>query len=282
MLHFIEEGHRYTSQEGQPEINWLGATTLIGHLHEKFERDERAAACSKRKPTADKPNKWYGIPEERILAIWDNENKRATTLGHRYHAYREENILNKGEVDGIPVIRSKMLNGVKLAPVQKLTDGVYPEHLCYLASAGVCGQADIVEVRNGVLNIRDYKTSKEITMKGYYGWNKKEEKMMNKKMLPPIAHLDDCHATHYAIQLSLYMYTILRHNSQLVPGTMTIDHIKFEEDGRDQWDYPITKMDERGNPIMKEIIPITLPYLKTDIEKLLEYVKKNRNKIVKH
>ena len=39
--------------------------------------------------------------------------------------------------------------GSKIASEQKLKDGVYPEHLVYLKSVGLCGQVDVVEVVNG-------------------------------------------------------------------------------------------------------------------------------------
>jgi hypothetical protein len=38
---------------------------------------------------------------------------------------------------------------LKIAPNQKLDPGVYPEHMVYLKSAGICGQSDLVEVVNG-------------------------------------------------------------------------------------------------------------------------------------
>ena len=51
---------------------------------------------------------------------------------------------------------------MKKAPDQKLADGIYPEHMTYLKSASLCGQADRIEVINGKVNIYDYKTNKEI------------------------------------------------------------------------------------------------------------------------
>ena len=55
--------------------------------------------------------------------------------------------------------------GTKIAPDQKLSNGVYPEHFVYLKSLGICGQADLVTIVNGKINIIDYKTNVKISFK---------------------------------------------------------------------------------------------------------------------
>ena len=95
-----------------------------------------------------------------ILAAWNGESERAIGLGNWYHNQREENLceFNTIEREGVevpiirPIIDSK---GVKIAPTQKLDDGVYPEHFVYLKSLGVCGQADLVTIVNGKIVYKD-------------------------------------------------------------------------------------------------------------------------------
>ncbi|BCV02204.1 MAG: hypothetical protein CM15mV51_0180 [uncultured marine virus] len=70
-------------------------------------------------------------------------------------------------------------NGIKIAPKQKLEEGLYPEHLVYLKSVGLCGQADLVEIINGTINITDYKTNKQIKEKGFKNWEGITSKMFN-------------------------------------------------------------------------------------------------------
>ena len=98
-----------------------------------------------------------------------------------------------------------MLIGVKIASDQKLEPGVYPEHLAYLKSAAICGQADLVTIVNGKVNITDYKTNKEIKEKGFTNWEG-----ITSKMYKPLSHLDDCNLNHYNIQLSIYMYIYIK------------------------------------------------------------------------
>ena len=61
-------------------------------------------------------------------------------------------------------------DGIKISPDQTLVAGIYPEHLVYLKSASICGQADRIEVVADTVNVYDYKTNKEIKSKGFTNW----------------------------------------------------------------------------------------------------------------
>lgn len=269
---FTETDHKYTSIDGS--IEYVSVTTVIGALHEKFDKDTKSISSSK-----NSRSKWYKIPPDTILKAWENENKRAIELGKKYHEKKEQQLLKIGIADGVPVIKPIIENGIKQAPEQRLTDGIYPEHLIYIDSIGICGQSDIVKVHKGIVTIRDYKTSKEIATAGFKNWEG-----TTKKMLPPVHHLEDCHINHYALQLSIYMYGILRLNPSLQAGDMYIDHVKFKEAGRDQYDYPIAYLDENGEPVVEEVIEIKAPYMKLEVQKIIEWIKNpdNRNSIKKH
>lgn len=218
-------------------------------------------------------------PEE-IREAWKSEAKRATDLGTWYHNCRESDICSFENMERhgsqIPVFKPIEIEGIKYSPNQKLTDGVYPEHMVYLKSAGLCGQSDLVEVVDGKVHITDYKTNKEIKTEGYTNWEG-----ITQKMLPPVSHLDDCNLMHYTLQLSLYMYIILKHNPKLEFGSLTIHHIMFEEAGRDKFDNPITALDSNGDPIVKDIVPYELPYLKKEVISMLHWLEDNRNKLKK-
>jgi hypothetical protein len=142
--------------------------------------------------------------------------------------------------------------------------------MVYLKSAGLCGQSDLVEVVNGKVNITDYKTNKKIDMESYVNWEG-----MPDKMLPPVDNLDDCHFYHYALQLSIYMYIILKHNPKLKPGRIFIHHVMFEVEAEDNWGYPVTKKDENGDPVIKEVKAIAVPYLVDEVQAIIHYMKDN-------
>jgi hypothetical protein len=153
---FNATDHSYKSIDN--DINWTSVTTLVSNFKKHFDAKKIAEKVSK-----NKKSKWYGIDPITIQEIWTNEAKRATDLGTYYHNERETDLcaLSSMERDGviIPVFppEETSVNGIKFAPSQKLEPGIYPEHMVYLKSAGICGQSDLVEVVNGKVNIIDYK-----------------------------------------------------------------------------------------------------------------------------
>lgn len=269
MIRFSEKDHKYESllPDG---IEWISVTKLIHGLLDPFDEKLVAQRCSVKKP-GKFPNKWYGYSVEEILDAWKSENKRSTDLGHWYHSKRENELYAMKE---ITVTKPVFDNGSKIASSQKLIDGIYPEHMVYLESSGVCGQVDKPEVVNQVLNINDYKTNKKILYKGFANWEG-----ITQKMLAPVQHLDDCTFNHYALQLSIYAYIILRHNPTLTLGKLTIEHVSFETAGEDKHGYPITKLTEDTNePIIKNVKLITVPYLLKEVQQILHWVKSPENK----
>jgi len=270
---FKEEGHIYESLDENLEkdkINWTSVTSFVGKFKPKFNAKAQAKKSSK-----NKRSKWYGMTEKEILDAWNSETERAIKLGNWYHNQREENIceFNTIERDGVevPIIRPITDdNGIKIAPNQKIKDGVYPEHFVYLKSLGLCGQADLVTIVNGKINILDFKTNKEIKETGFTNWEGITSKMYN-----PVSHLDDCNLKHYNLQLSLYAYIIKKHNPKLKIGKLQIQHVSFEKEGENKYGYPITKYNNQGEPIIKEIKMYDLPYLKDEITSLVMWLKDN-------
>ena len=267
---FNAEEHSYKSLNPEEKINWTSVTTVVSSLKKPFDPKAVSQLVSKKKNS-----KWYGIDPVIIQEIWNNEGNRSTTDGTWYHNQREDDICSFASIERegvtVPVFKPSGENhGMRTAPLQKLEPGVYPEHMVYLKSAGLCGQSDLVEVVNGKVNIIDYKTNKEIKMKGFTNWEG-----ITEKMLIPVNNLDDCNFNHYALQLSIYMYIILKHNPKLKPGRMLVHHVTFEVEGEDKWGYPISKKDDTGSPIIKEVIPMLLPYLIDEVIGVLHYIKDN-------
>ena len=267
---FNAADHSYKSLTPDENINWTSVTSVVSAFKKPFDAKKTAE-----KVTKSKKSKWFGIDPVLIQQIWTNEADRSTTLGTWYHNQREDDICSLASLERegvtIPVFKPSGENdGIRIAPNQKLEPGVYPEHMVYLKSAGLCGQSDLVEVVNGKVNITDYKTNKKIDMESYVNWEG-----MSDKMLPPVDNLDDCHFYHYALQLSIYMYIILKHNPKLKPGRIFIHHIVFEVEAEDNWGYPVTKKDENGDPVVKEVIQIPVPYLVDEVQAIIHYMKDN-------
>jgi hypothetical protein len=266
-LKFTAEDHKYETVN-DPTKKWISATGILKVLTEPFDQEAVATKSSK-----NKRSKWFGLTSERIIEIWTKEAKRATDLGSWYHDQRETDLLACSTVqrEGLDLsIVHPILDGdIKFAPDQQIVPGIYPEHFVYLKSALICGQADRVEVVGNKVNVYDYKTNKKMR-EAYTNWEGN-----TKKMLGPISHVDDSDLMHYALQLSIYMYVILKHNHTLEPGKLEISHIMFEVESIDEFGFPTSAIDAAGDPIIKEIVPYELPYLKKEVMAMIKYIKMN-------
>lgn len=263
---FIPETHTYLSTNESENIQWTSVTSVISKFKEPFD-----PVAQSKKSSQNKRSKWYGMAPAEIQKIWKNESERAMSMGTFYHQQREndlyacDNITLEGRQ--LQIVKPIEFDGIKHAPDQNLVEGIYPEHFVYLKSAGICGQADRIEVVNSKVNIIDYKTNKEIKREGFKTWEG-----VTKKMQKPLGHLDDCNFNHYALQLSIYMYIILKHNPRYKPGNMQIHHIEFEQKAEDKYGNPIYHQDERGDFIVKRVNVIDVPYLKREVVDIIKHL----------
>lgn len=265
MLKFYPDEHKYIDND-LPDMEWISVTRLVDMFVQPFDAQKVAEKCSQKKKS-----KWYGMKTQDIIDVWNKENKRSTDLGTWYHDQREKDVLNcktiNREGKDLNIFDGSYEDGLKVAPKQELEEGIYPEHFVYLESAGICGQSDWVEVIDGKVNIIDYKTSKTIDLESYADFKGKHQ-----MMLKPLKHIQDCNFFHYALQLSTYLYIILRHNPQYKPGTLKIQHVMFKLAGEDKCGYPILELDN-GEPIVQETKIYELPYLRKEVQLMIDELK---------
>ena len=270
---FKPEKHEYISLDPNENIQWTSVTSFVGKYKIPFDKVAIATKVSK-----SKKSKWYGMSVDEILEAWKHQADNAIDRGNWYHNQREADLLIIDTISRqgveLPVINPLQDDDGKVAPPQKLQDGVYPEHFVYLKSVGLCGQSDLVTVMDGKINILDYKTNKEIKKESYVNWEGKSQ-----KMLGPLVHLDDCNYNHYALQLSTYMYIMLKHNPKLKPGKLILHHVLFFEEGLDELGAPIIARDINGEPIVKKIVPYEVPYMKDEVISLIKD-KQNANETI--
>ncbi len=271
MIRFTSVDHQYSSLDTTQAIDWIGISHLIGAFEPPFNSTSAAVKCSR-----NPKSKWYGIDPIEIKSIWNKESDRSLNMGHWYHNKEEDSITSSPtyQYNGatLNVAKPIVIDGVKYSPPQKLEDNhIYPEHLVYLQSEGICGQSDIVKVSDLRVSIVDHKTYKTVKEQGFRNWEG-----ITQRMLDPLSHLDHCNFVHASLQMSLYLYMILKHNPHLKPGTLTLNHIIFEQESEDKYGYPIYKTESNGDFIVKEIRPYNIAYLKTEVLSLLSYLKDNR------
>ena len=270
---FQAENHKYQSLDPDDRIEWTSVTSFVGMFKQKFDPIAQSIKSSQ-----NKRSKWYGMDPKEIQAHWTSETDRAITAGSWYHDQRESDLMSIDTLQrqgiNIPIIKPIWEGTVKRAPVQRLTEGIYPEHFVYLKSAGVCGQSDRVEVIKDTVDIIDYKTNKEIKLTSFVNWEGNSVKMSG-----PCSHLDDCNFNHYALQLSIYMYIIIKHNPRYKPGKLMLHHVIFEKQGEDKFGNPILLKDKNNEPIVKTVVPYEAPYMKSEVIAMINYLIDNKKKI---
>ena len=270
---FQAENHKYQSLDPDDRIEWTSVTSFVALFKQKFDPISQSIKSSQ-----NKRSKWYGMDPKEIQAHWTSETDRAITAGSWYHDQRESDLMSIDTLQrqgiNIPIIKPIWEGTVKKAPVQRLTEGIYPEHFVYLKSAGVCGQSDRVEVVKDTVDIIDYKTNKEIKKFSFVNWEGKSVKMTG-----PCSHLDDCNFNHYALQLSIYMYIIIKHNPRYKPGKLMLHHVIFEKQGEDKFGNPILLNDKNNEPIVKTVVPYEAPYMKSEVIAMINYLNDNKKKI---
>lgn len=273
MIKFSSDKHLYQSTDTANPVDWIGVTSMVSFFKPDFDPVTSSVKASK-----NSRSKWYKIPPEEIQQIWKGESKRSLDMGTWYHD-KEEALIRASHVFNSLKVVEPIFEGLdKLAPSQQLTEGhVYPEHLTYLRTDGICGQVDRVEVENFRVNIRDYKTSKTIKTEGFTNWEG-----ITAKMKDPLSHLEDCNFVHYSLQMSLYLYMILKHNPFLSPGKLTLDHIIFEQESTDKFGYPVYSKDPKGNFIVQEIKSYSVHYLRDEVIAMLHFLKANRELVKSH
>jgi len=270
---FQAENHKYQSLDPDDRIEWTSVTSFVGMFKQKFDPISQSIKSSQ-----NKRSKWYGMDPKEIQAYWTSETDMAITAGSWYHDQRESDLMSIDTLQrqgvNIPIIKPIWEGTVKRAPVQRLTEGIYPEHFVYLKSAGVCGQSDRVEVIKDTVDIIDYKTNKEIKLTSFVNWEGNSVKMSG-----PCSHLDDCNFNHYALQLSIYMYIIIKHNPRYKPGKLMLHHVIFEKQGEDKFGNPILLKDNNNEPIVKTVVPYEAPYMKSEVIAMINYLTDNKKKI---
>lgn len=251
-MKFNELDHTYFNDDGEL---YISGTSLIKLFHKPFEKEKIAARFAKK----------HKRKVQDVLDEWDKAGKDAIRKGIAFHTMKEEELNKKLDVvlddEKHPIIKGNWHEGLKISDSLKLEPGVYPELIVWSDRYKIAGQADYVEItKKGFINIKDYKTSKEIKKNSYEKWDGTKETMYF-----PIHNLEDCNFNHYSLQINLYAYLIKQYNRKLKIGKLSIEHI-------------IGEFNEETNSFSDiQTISYKIPDMQSDIKILLEYYRNQKN-----
>lgn len=175
--------HKYTDLNGN---HLISVSQLISKFKKPFDpTGEIIARVAKREKTTI----------DDIRERWRVINENSCTYGTNVHVLLEDYILDGkiGEGDN--------KDWVEQFSKLKFPGKLYSEQLLYSLEFGIAGTTDIVHVvdeKNKVIDILDFKTNKKLEKSSPYG----------NYMLGHLFFYEDCNFNHYTIQLSLYAYLL--------------------------------------------------------------------------
>lgn len=233
-LYFDEGPHKYTDTLNN---DYISVTTLIGNYYPHFDVNKWAHIKAKEQNKSEKEIKkeWDRIKDEACDRGTKTHNgledaiKNVSKFANAIEYLTNYNTGRCITVADIPNLIPKPLN---IEEFKKATDNkyeeiyrvfdyyikkgytIYSEIGAYLIDYGVSGTIDILCIKEDNFVILDWKTNRD-GLKFEAGYYKKDKStvpnqltmdwvLKNEKMLPPLAHLDNCNGNHYTIQLSMY------------------------------------------------------------------------------
>ena len=248
---------------GQDEFDGPVTTTARAKVEKRGPSSTAKISLLETKKYDHKWTEFYGLTIEElekeaelIRLSYDEERERSCFRGTGIHKDMENLMMSKSKTDmEVLGLGGKIPGEFSFGENTKelIVGNIYPEILLYRISDDgklkVAGQVDLLIVdHDGGVYICDYKSNKKIDQKSYF--NQKTKK--STKMKYPLNNLDDANFLHYSLQLSLYMWMVLKANPNLFMKGLHIIHF-----------------DHEGNTTQYEC-----EYLKNDVERMLAYYKK--------
>lgn len=186
MIKFDIDKHKYSNGEKV----YTSVTTLIKKFKQPFDSVTISEKYALKHP-------------EKTAKQWRDEWSRISTesaeYGTKIHKELEQNTLLSPLCKVAAVSLDANTIG-SLDTLRNLEDGIYPELMIWSDKYQLAGQADLVTIKDGIVDIADYKTYKRVDLKSFY--NPKTKKYTC--MLEPLNGLHDCNYNHAGLQMSLY------------------------------------------------------------------------------
>jgi len=192
-IKFMDKGHKYWIDDDDNDL--VSCTTYIKKFFNEFDTDTVIDNIIKSDKYNNPDYKYYGMKENDIKKLWNDNSKKAMSNGTNLHLdiehfYNDIEVINDSEE------YKQFLNFYEIHKKMKI---YRTEWLIFSDILKITGAIDAVFIDdNGELTICDWKRSKEINYKNF----------SNKTALYPFDHLQDCNYSQYSLQLNLYRIII--------------------------------------------------------------------------
>lgn len=180
-IHFDEKAHEYSIGEQK----FVSVTSFIDTFSNPFDPDG-AILARKAKELKTTP--------EQLKQVWQAKGEAAGAYGTLVHE-SVEHYLNTGKIK-----RNEHAATIKkFSKSFKFKGQLFSEVVLFDQELGISGTSDVVQIIDDqIVQVHDFKTNeKPLT-----------DFSFNKKMLPPISHLNDSKLNKYFLQITLYLYLL--------------------------------------------------------------------------
>lgn len=208
---YFDNDHTYKIDQ-EPSAR-VSVTGLVNSVKEKFDEEK----WSKIKAGE------FGCTPEEVKLVWKKNNQMSTMQGSTLHNYIDNFYQNKVKPYNRVLTESILGQTLhemmykNLKTLVKQFNNFYKETNEYilpiknelvvgdLENTRICGMLDMLayNTQNNTFEIYDFKTNKEFN----------ESSRFEKKLLPPVEHLDECEFNSYSLQLSLYKLFIEKYTN---------------------------------------------------------------------
>jgi len=149
--------------------------------------------------------------QEQILAEWAEKGNESRTSGTLFHQTMERADIESGgrinpftgEWHPLVDVRLKGYDNNSVEFLEDLQDGYYPELLLFNHEQKLCGQADMVFIKDRKIWIDDWKTDAKVDMKSFY-----TKRYGYTFLKPPLDHVHDTNYWIYALKISCYAWML--------------------------------------------------------------------------
>ena len=250
---FFENGHYY---EYKGQRVGISVTRLIEEYTNEFDRDGIAEKCAVRD----------GKTVEEVLKEWEYKNQFACAKGSTCHEFAQSLWsgndwkwinFNDDHDYNMAVIKIQKQAHNFYNDYKHIYQHIQDEQVVGSAEYDICSCVDhlFYNKLTGEVDLIDYKTNS--ILKGYN--DDEKNRRYTKKMKTPLSHLNDDSITHYYIQLSIYKYLIEKYTNIKIANLVIV----YMSENIEKYEI------------------INVPYLKDEVEKILELRKvKKMSKII--
>ena len=202
---------------------------VLEKLHPNFSKIKMNLLKSKRindEYLKDINKETFELEKDLLDEQWKKENEDAKKVGNETHDYIRNIFctdlkMAKSEFQ----IDTELYKIKQLEELLKCDQGIFLERkLEYNLNDDIIliGIPDCFIIHDGIVDIIDWKTNDKINFKSRYEVGKGK----SKKLKYPLNTFDDCNGIQYQIQLSIYMWMLLKIRPDLKPGFLKIVQIK--------------------------------------------------------